>query len=185
MITHDPHYYTVQSINDVGIQPTSQGTAVFTRRAVVAAASLLVVGLDMTGQISAAPATRKLEVMSDPRVMTYRNYLSAWSAMPDDQRAKLLDENLAANIVFTNSIQTRHGLEDVAAHLQGFQKRSPGASFKMIEMLGWENHGIATWQFVDAQGQAGFLGYDVIAYDGLGRIESILLFSYVEKQILK
>ena len=26
----------------------------------------------------------------------------------------------------------------------------------MNEMLGWEHHGIATWQLVDAQGQAGF-----------------------------
>jgi hypothetical protein len=52
-------------------------------------------------------------------------------------------------------------------------------------MLGWGSHGIATWQFVDAQGQPGFWGYDVLAYDGQGRIESILLFGHVEKQMLK
>ncbi len=55
----------------------------------------------------------------------------------------------------------------------------------MNEMLGWENHGLATWQLVDAQGKPGFFGYDVLAFDGKGRIESILLFSHVEKQILK
>jgi hypothetical protein len=80
---------------------------------------------------------------------------------------------------------TRRGLADVAGHLQGFQQRSPGGSFRLNEMLGWERHGIATWQLVDAQGQAGFWGYDVVAYDDRGRIESILLFSHVEKQMLK
>lgn len=61
---------------------------------------------------------------------------------------------------------------------------APGGSFRMNEMLGWENHGMATWQFVDAKDQPGFWGYDVLAYDGQGRIESILLFGHVEKQTL-
>jgi len=123
--------------------------------------------------------------MSDPRVKTYETYLSAWSAIPDHERAKLLRETLADGIVFTNPAQTRRGLADVAEHLQAFQRRSPGGSFRMNEMLGWENHGLATWQFVDAQAHPGFWGYDVVAYDEQGRIESILLFSHVEKQTLK
>jgi hypothetical protein len=97
----------------------------------------------------------------------------------------LLRESLSESIVLTHPMGTRRGLADVAEHLQGFQQRSPGGSFRMNEMLGWERHGIATWQLVDAQGQAGFWGYDVVAYDDQGRIESILLFSHIEKQMLK
>jgi len=123
--------------------------------------------------------------MSDPRVETYETYLSAWSQIPDEERARLLRETLSESIVFTNPMQTRRGLAEVAEHLRGFQQRSPGGSFRLNEMLGWERHGIATWQLVDAQGQAGFWGYDVVAYDDQGRIESILLFSHIEKQILK
>jgi hypothetical protein len=42
----------------------------------------------------------------------------------------------------------------------------------MTEMLGRENHGLATW-------------HDVLAYHGQGRIESIPLFQHGEKQILR
>jgi hypothetical protein len=138
-----------------------------------------------SGTLKTSSNTKWLESMSDPRVKTYETYLSAWSAIPDDERVKLLHESLSQDIVFTNPTQTRRGLADVAVHLQGFQQRSPGGSFRMNEMLGWENHGIATWRFVDAQGQPGFWGYDVLAYDGQGRIESILLFGHVAKQMLK
>jgi len=172
------HHHTVYQPQ----QPTSEA---FTRRAVIAAASLLFVGWQTSGRASPPSSTKKQDTMSDPRVKTYQTYLSAWSAIPDDERAKRLRETLTESIVFANPMQTRRGLADVAAHLQAFQQRSPGGSFRMNEMLGWENHGIATWQLVDAQGQPGFWGYDVIAYDGQGRIESILLFSHVEKQMLK
>jgi len=123
--------------------------------------------------------------MSDPRVKTYETYLSAWSKIPDDERVRLLRESLSESIVFTNPMKTRRGLAEVVEHLQGFQQRSPGGSFRLNEMLGWERHGIATWQLIDAQGQAGFWGYDVVAYDEQGRIDSILLFSHIERQILK
>ena len=166
-------------------QPTRQNPEAFTRRAVIAAASLLFVGWETTSSAAPSDSTKKLKPMSDPRVKTYQIYLSAWSAIADDERARRLRDSLSESIVFANPAQTRRGLADVATHLQGFQQRSPGGSFRMNEMLGWENHGIATWQFVDAQGQPGFWGYDVLAFDGQGRIESILLFSHVEKQMLK
>jgi hypothetical protein len=131
------------------------------------------------------PTMKEAGQMSDARVKTYETYLSAWSEIPDEERARRLRESLSESIVFTNPMRTRRGLADVAEHLQGFQQRSPGGSFRLNEMLGWERHGIATWQLVDAQGQAGFWGYDVVAYDDQGRIESILLFSHIEKQMLK
>ena len=179
----EPIHQTTLAIDDE-CEPALQRADLFTRRAVVAAASLLFVGWQMSGRASPSP-TKRLETMSDPRVKTYRTYLSAWSAIADDERARLLRETLSEQIVFANPLQTRRGLADVAAHLQVFQQRSPGGSFQMNEMLGWDNHGIATWQLVDAKGQLGFWGYDVLAFDAQGRIESILLFSHLEKQILK
>lgn len=165
-------------------QTTPRRADFSTRRAAVGAAALLLVGWVNPGWAAIPAPAKKVEAMSDPRVTTYKTYLSAWSAIPDDQRAKLLRESLSENIVFTNPTQTRRGLADVAVHLQAFQQRSPGGSFRMNEMLGWENHGMAPWQFVDAKDQPGFWGYDVLAYDGQGRIESMLLFGHVEKQTL-
>ena len=120
----------------------------------------------------------------DPRARTYETYLSAWAPIDDSKRLALLRESLSEDIVFTNPLQTRRGIADVVVHLEGFQKRSPGGLFRMNEMLAWENHGIATWQFVDAKGEPGFWGYDVVDFDSAGRIRTILLIGRSEKTIL-
>lgn len=120
----------------------------------------------------------------DPRARTYDTYLSAWSPMAAEKRLALLQDSLPDDVVFTNPMQRRRGIAEVIVHLEGFQKRSPGAMFRMNEMLGWENHGIATWQFVDAQGEPGFWGYDIVDFDPSGRIRSILLIGHSEKTLL-
>jgi len=125
------------------------------------------------------------KAMTDKRVATYDIYLSAWSAVPDGERRRLLRDSVTDDIVFTNPMQTRVGLDDVVKHLEGFQQRSPNGKFIAIAVLGWENNTLATWQFVDAEGKPGFTGYDVVRFDDLGRIKSILLFSNVEKQTLR
>lgn len=123
--------------------------------------------------------------MTDPRLTTYETYISGWSAHTDADRAQLLADSLSEDVVFTNSTQTRHGRNDVAAHLAAFQRSRPDTSFRTNEMLGWDNHGLATWQFLDAQGEPGFFGYDVVAFDDDGRIREILMFTHAEHQTLK
>ena len=122
--------------------------------------------------------------VSDKRAQTYDLYLAAWSAVPDADRARMLRESCTGNVLFTNPTQTRHGLADLAEHLKGFQERTPGGSFRMNNMVGWADHGLAEWQLVDAGGQPGFSGYDVVAFDEHGLISSILLFGNVEGQKL-
>ncbi|WNG15929.1 nuclear transport factor 2 family protein [Cystobacter fuscus] len=123
--------------------------------------------------------------MTDFRVAAYEKFLSTWSAIPDDQRLHLLQASVTEGIVFTNPMKPRTGINDMADHLRDFQTRIPGGSFRLLAMVGWEDNAIATWQFVDAAGNAGFTGYDVLAFDGEHRIKSILLFSNVPKQTLK
>lgn len=123
--------------------------------------------------------------MTDFRVAAYETYLSAWSAVPDDERLRLLRESVTEAVVFKNPTKTRTGLADVAEHLAGFQVRSPGGSFRHNAMIGWEENAMATWQFVDADGNGGFTGYDILVFDEHRRIESIVLFGNVEKQTLK
>ena len=122
--------------------------------------------------------------MSDKHVQTYDLYLAAWSAVPDAERARMLSESCTDDVVFTNPMQTRHGLADLAQHLKAFQVRTPGGAFRMNNMIGWADYGLAEWQLVDAQGQPGFSGYDVVTFDGQGLISSILLFGTVEAQKL-
>lgn len=122
--------------------------------------------------------------MTDFRVASYEAYLAAWSAIPYDRRLELLHGSVTEGIVFTNPTRTRTGIDDLADHLGGFQTRSPGGSFRLVTMLGWETNVLATWQFVDAAGNGGFTGYDVVAFDDAHRIKSIVLFGNVPKQTL-
>lgn len=123
--------------------------------------------------------------MTDFRVAAYETYLSAWAAIAGDERLRLLRESVTEGIVFKNPMKTRIGIADVTEHLEGFQGRSPGGSFRFLAMLGWEVNAMATWQFVDAEGNGGFTGYDILAFNKDHRIESIVLFGNVEKQTLK
>lgn len=178
--------HTVLPLADESRQSATFRADGITRRATLLPI-LLAAGLRLAGAnpgLQGLPM-KKANDMSDPRVMAYQLYLSAWSAIADDERAKRLHGSLSENIVFTNPMQTRRGLAEVIEHLRAFQQRSPGGSFRMNEMLGWESHGIATWQFVSAAGEPGFWGYDVVAFDAQSRIDNILLFSHIEKQILK
>jgi len=123
--------------------------------------------------------------MTDKRALTYDTYLSAWAAIPDAERRRLLRESVSEDVVFTNPMQARTGIDGMVAHLEAFQQRSPNGKYVALGILGWDNHAIATWQFVDADGTRGFTGYDVVSFDGQGRIATILLFSNVDKQRLK
>jgi len=80
--------------------------------------------------------------------------------------------------------QTRRSIADVIQRLEGFQVRSPGGSFRMNNMVGWDDFGLAEWQLVDAQGAVEFSGYDVLTFNERGLIETILLFGNVEAQKL-
>ena len=121
----------------------------------------------------------------DARVASYERYLAAWSAVPIDERLHFLHESVTPDVVFTNPTRTRTGIEDVAEHLSDFQRRVPGGSFRVVSMLGWEDHALVRWQLVDARGNAGLAGHDDVAYDQAHRIKSIVMFTDIPKERLK
>jgi hypothetical protein len=123
--------------------------------------------------------------MTDKRVDAYELYISAWSAISDEERLRRLRASVAQAIIFRNAMKTRNSLADVVEHLEAFQQRSPGGSFRLMSMLGFENQGLAAWKFFDAEGQGGFSGFDALTFDEEGRISYILMFSDLEKQRLK
>jgi hypothetical protein len=85
---------------------------------------------------------------------------------------------------FQNSTSHPPWLAEVTEHLEGFQVRSPCGSFRMNTMVDWGTCALTEWQLVDAKGNAGFSGYDVLTFDEQSLISTILLFSNVEAQKL-
>jgi hypothetical protein len=122
--------------------------------------------------------------VNHPFVETYDLYLAAWSDVSMAERESLLNRSLSERIIFANPQQNRSGKRAVAEHLEGFQRRTPGGSFRMNNMVGWGDCALAEWQLVDAAGCPGFSGYDVVTFDTHGLITEILLFGNVEAQKL-
>ncbi len=120
----------------------------------------------------------------DKRVVTYDLYLAAWSNVTDNERARMLRDSLTQDVVFANPLQTRRGIEDVIAHLRGFQSRSPSGSFRMNNMLGWADHALAEWQLMQGDGTPGFSGFDALRFNEQGLISEIVLFGNSEQQKL-
>ena len=122
--------------------------------------------------------------MSDSHLKSYERYLFAWSNVSSADREKLLRESVIEDVIFKNPLQTRHRIPDVITHLEGFQARFPGGSFRMNNMIGWGNNAIAEWQLVEGNGMLGFSGSDILKFDDNGLIVTILLFGNVEQQKL-
>ena len=130
--------------------------------------------------------------MSDERLRTYEQYLSAWSAITDHERAERLRGSLSPSVVFYNPTQTRHGIAEVAGQCADFQKRTPGGSFATDEMLVLDRQGLVKWHLIDKDGKPGSFetygfdyGYDIVAFGSDGRIESITMFVHSRKGIVK
>ncbi len=122
--------------------------------------------------------------MTDKRADTYNLYLSAWSKISDSEREDRLNRSVVENIVFRNAMQNRSGIRDLIDHLEVFQARSSGGSFRMNWMLGFGTDYLVEWQLVDAEGKAGFTGFDALTFNDKGSIETIVLWSNLEKQKL-
>ena len=122
--------------------------------------------------------------MSDTHLKSYERYLSAWSNVSSTERERLLRESVIEDVIFENPMQTRHGIPDVIAHLEGFQARFPDGSFRTNNMLGWGSNAMAEWQLVEGNGTPGFSGSDILKFNDNGLIVTILLFGNVEQQKL-
>jgi SnoaL-like domain len=116
------------------------------------------------------------------RVTPYENYLQAWSGVSDEDRLGLLKQCISEDMKFLNQVKARSGILDVADHMDGFQRQMPGASFRLNNMVGWGDYALAEWQLIDAEGNAGFSGYDSLTFDIAGLISNIVMVTNIEPQ---
>lgn len=119
------------------------------------------------------------------RLRLYELYVTAWSAISASERAERLGATVSEDVAYRDALTRCKGAPALGEHLGAFQERSPGSSFRLLSMLSWEADALAHWQFVDAQGKAGFEGYDALTFAEDGRIASIVGFSDSDKQRLK
>ena len=112
----------------------------------------------------------------------FENYLVAWSAISAEDRRRVLEETVSADIAYFDAMARLSGRDALGAHLAGFQQRRPGYSFALGRYLQHNDAALANWLMKDAGGQVLVSGYDSIRLDEAGRIANITGFSDVPAQ---
>lgn len=96
-------------------------------------------------------------------------YMAAYGAQEEGERARLLDQCVSDDVVFTNPAgdgKTRAGL---SAHIERFQKGNPGAYFGTDRLYPQPDKLLAVWSMYKADGTKVATGYNFVRPDDDGR----------------
>ena len=76
---------------------------------------------------------------------TWRTYLEAYGEVSSEKRRQLLGDTVSEDIVSTNPGDEFSGLEALIAHVDQFQQRLPGASFKLDKLFFHHEQALSEW----------------------------------------
>jgi hypothetical protein len=110
-------------------------------------------------------------------VELYKRYVTAWSAISDQERRKILDAVLDTEIVYRIPRMEGTGHPVVIADMNEFQTKFPGGQFALHSVS--EHHDVALmeWQLILPDGTPGVLGHDAIRVTPEGKLGQIVTFA--------
>ena len=82
----------------------------------------------------------------------YDSYLEAYSDIARDERQRLLGQSVSDNVVFTNPKGGGEGRSQLIEHIEHFQTRNPGASFKSNKLLAHHGQFLLEWTMFKKDG---------------------------------
>lgn len=100
-------------------------------------------------------------------------YMAAYGAMAEDERARLLEQCVSEEVVFTNPAGDGKSRAGLSTHISGFQKGNPGAYFKTDKLYPQQDKLLAVWSMYKPDGTKVATGYNFVRPDKDGR------FSYL------
>jgi hypothetical protein len=115
--------------------------------------------------------------MSSKAVELYKYYVTAWSAISDQERRNILNTVLEAEIIYRIPRIEGTGHQIVIDDMKQFQAQFPGGQFALHSVS--EHHDIALmeWQLILPDGTPGVLGHDAIRVTPEGKLEQIVTFA--------
>ncbi len=137
----------------------------------LAALGLLAAAAPVWAADAPAPAPDRTQQQA-----AFQGYTNAWQATSEVARQQLLKDALAAGMTYQDASTHAEGVTGVDAMIARFQRQSQGVSLHLDDQLLWADHGLARWSMTDAKGALIMHGYDVVTYDPVGRIKSIVGF---------
>lgn len=100
-------------------------------------------------------------------------YIAAYGAQAEDERARLLEQSVSEDVVFTNPAGDGKGRAGLLAHIGRFQGGNPGAYFVTDKLFPQQGKLLAIWSMYKPDGTKVATGYNFVRPDDDGR------FSYM------
>lgn len=123
------------------------------------------------------PLLQRGKNMSSKAAELYKYYVTAFAAIPDQERRKILNDVLDPQVIYRNPRMEGTGPQIVIDDIHDFQSRFPGGSFTLRSVS--EHHDVALmeWQLIGADGVPGVRGHDAIRLTPEGKFGQIITFA--------
>jgi hypothetical protein len=116
--------------------------------------------------------------MPSKAVELYKHYATAFSAISDQERRRILDSVLETNVIYRNPRMEGRGPQIIIDNINDyFQAKFPGGQFVLHSFS--EHHDVALmeWQLILADGTLGVRGHDTIRVTPEGTFAQIVTFA--------
>ena len=115
--------------------------------------------------------------MPSKAVELYKHYVTAFAAISDQERLKILDSVLDMEIIYRNPRMEGTGHQILIDDIHDFQARFPGGQFALHSVS--EHHDVALmeWQLILADGKPGVRGHDAVRVTSEGKFGHIVTFA--------
>jgi len=115
--------------------------------------------------------------MPSKAVEVYKYYATAFSAISDQERRKILDSALETDVVYRIPRIEGTGHQIIIDDIHEFQAKFPGGRFALRSVS--EHHDVALmeWQLILADGTQSLRGHDAIRITPEGKIAQIVTFA--------
>lgn len=96
-------------------------------------------------------------------------YMLAFNAAEPETRDRLLQQSVAANVVFTNPGGLGDSRTALSAHIADFHMKMPGMVFKTDKCLVTQGELLTVWSMYTPDGKQVATGYNFVRLDHDGR----------------
>lgn len=115
--------------------------------------------------------------MPSKAVELYKHYVTAFSAISDQERRKILDSVLDTEIIYRNPTMEGTGHQIVIDDINQFQAKFPGGQFALHSVSEHHDVALVEWQLILADGTTSVRGHDAIRVTPEGKFGQIVTFA--------
>jgi len=107
----------------------------------------------------------------------YERYVEGWSAISEEQRARIAAEVIAEDARYSTPQHESGGRDTAIEDMAAFQKSFPGGRFDVGGVSAHHDVALLTWVLVQADGKVFARGHDQIRIAPDGKIASLITFA--------